>query len=173
MGPLAPGSLAMTTSLWLSLTDLGRIYGISAVHCGRLLSDAGLRQQNGAPSSTALQQGLAYQHHPHGTCPSAVWNGEGCATLLQEQGLRPMAERNLIDQWADLLSALEQGSPSINTSAEEMASDLPANLVTQVNQELRQRGCKVLGKTQGFGLQARPLQQLPQLILVGMAEVAA
>lgn len=52
-----------------------------------------------------------------------------------------MAERNLIDQWADLLSALEQGSPSINTSAEEMASDLPANLVTQVNQELRQRGC--------------------------------
>ena len=139
MGPLAPGSLAMTTSLWLSLTDLGRIYGISAVHCGRLLSDAGLRQQNGAPSSTALQQGLAYQHHA--TCPNAVWNGEGCATLLQEQGLRPMAERNLIDQWADLLSALEQGSPSINTSAEEMASDLPANLVTQVNQELRQRGC--------------------------------
>ena len=139
MGPLAPGSLAMTTSLWLSLTDLGRIFGISAVHCGRLLSDAGLRQQNGAPSSTALQQGLAYQHHA--TCPNAVWNGEGCATLLQEQGLRPMAERNLIDQWADLLSALEQGSPSINTSAEEMASDLPANLVTQVNQELRQRGC--------------------------------
>ena len=76
----------MTTSLWLSLTDLGRIYGISAVHCGRLLSDAGLRQQNGAPSSTALQQGLAYQHHPHATCPNAVWNGEGCATLLQEQG---------------------------------------------------------------------------------------
>ena len=139
MGPLAPGSLAMTTSLWLSLTDLGRIYGISAVHCGRLLSDAGLRQQNGAPSSTALQQGLAYQHHA--TCPNAVWNGEGCATLLQEQGLRPMAERNLIDQWADLLSALEQGSPSINTSAEEMASDLPANLVTQVNLELQQRGC--------------------------------
>ena len=129
----------MTTSLWLSLTDLGRIYGISAVHCGRLLSDAGLRQQNGAPSSTALQQGLAYQHHA--TCPNAVWNGEGCATLLQEQGLRPMAERNLIDQWADLLSALEQGSPSINTSAEEMASDLPANLVTQVNLELQQRGC--------------------------------
>jgi hypothetical protein len=142
MGPLEPGSLAMTTSLWLSLTDLGRIYGISAVHCGRLLSDAGLRQQNGAPSSKALQQGLAYQHHPHATCPNAVWNGEGCATLLQEQGLRPMAERNLIDQWADLLSALEQGSPSINTSAEEMASDLPANLVTQVNQELRQRGCR-------------------------------
>jgi hypothetical protein len=131
----------MTTSLWLSLTDLGRIYGISAVHCGRLLSDAGLRQENGAPSSTALKQGLAYQHHPSTSSYNTVWNGEGCATLLREQGLRPMAERNLIDQWADLLSALEQGSASISTSAEEMASDLPPNLVTQVNQELLQRGC--------------------------------
>ena len=131
----------MTTSLWLSLTDLGRIYGISAVHCGRLLSDAGLRQENGAPSCTALKQGLAYQPHPRTSSYNTVWNGEGCATLLREQGLQPMAERNLIDQWADLLSALEQGSASISTSAEEMASDLPANLVTQVNQELRQRGC--------------------------------
>lgn len=131
----------MTTSLWLSLTDLGRIYGISAVHCGRLLSDAGLRQENGAPSCTALKQGLAYKHHPRTSSYNTVWNGEGCATLLREQGLRPMAESNLIDQWADLLSALEQGSASISTSAEEMASDLPPNLVTQVNQELRQRGC--------------------------------
>jgi hypothetical protein len=142
MGSLAPGILAMTTSPWLSLTGLGRIYGISAVHCGRILSDAGLRQENGAPSCTALKQGLAYQHHPRTSSYSTVWNGEGCATLLREQGLRPMAESNLIDQWADLLSALEQGSPSISTSAEEMASDLPANLVAQVNQELRQRGCR-------------------------------
>jgi hypothetical protein len=162
MVAFAPGDLAMPTphqdrnrkrssssqptpespqTHWLSLTDLGRIYGISAVHCGRLLSDAGLRQGNGAPSARALKQGLAYQHHPQSPSPSAVWNEEGCAPLLQDQGLRPMAENNLISQWADLLAALVQGSPSISTSAEEMASDLPQNLVTQVNLELQQRGC--------------------------------
>jgi hypothetical protein len=134
-----PRSNAAET-LWLSLTDLGRIYGISAVHCGRLLSDAGLRQGNGAPSTLALAQGLAYQHHPHSPNPSAVWNGQGCAPLLEGQGLRPMAENHLINQWADLLAALVQGSPSISTSAEKMASDLPEALVNPVNQELRQRG---------------------------------
>jgi len=126
---------------WLSLTDLGRIYGISAVHCGRLLSEAGLRQGNGAPSPSALRQGLAYQHHPQSPNPSAVWNAQGCSPLLQEQGLQPMAEHLLVGQWADLLVALLQGSSAISTSAEEMASDLPLELVRPVNLELQQRGC--------------------------------
>ena len=126
---------------WLSLTDLGRIYGISAVHCGRLLGDIGLRQKDGAPSSRALKRGLAYQHHPHSPTPTAVWNEQGCAPLLQAQGLRPLAEHHLISQWADLLADLVQGSPAISTSAEEMAGDLPEALVNPVNQELRQRGC--------------------------------
>lgn len=136
-----PPSAPAAETHWLSLTDLGRIYGISAVHCGRLLSDAGLRQGNGAPSAQALTQGLAYQHHPHSPNPSAVWNEQGCAPLLQGQGLRPMAENHLINQWADLLAALVQGSPSISISAEEMAGDLPQELVTPVNLELKQRGC--------------------------------
>lgn len=50
-------------------------------------------------------------------------------------------ERRLIALWADLLSALQQGSPGIATSAEEMAGDLPRELVAPVNRELRQRGC--------------------------------
>jgi hypothetical protein len=50
-------------------------------------------------------------------------------------------QRRLIGLWADLLSALQQGSPGIATSAEEMAGDLPRELVAPVNQELRQRGC--------------------------------
>jgi hypothetical protein len=156
MGALAPADRAMTTTTktnptptaanpaqahWLSLTDLGRLYGISAVHCGRLLSEAGLRQGNGAPSTNALRQGLAYQHHPQSPNTSAVWNAQGCSPLLQEQGLQPMAQHQLVGQWADLLVALVQGSPAISTSAEEMASDLPQELVRPVNLELQQRGC--------------------------------
>ena len=34
---------------WLTLTDLGRRYGISAVYCGKLLTDAGLRDSAGLP----------------------------------------------------------------------------------------------------------------------------
>jgi hypothetical protein len=52
-----------------------------------------------------------------------------------------LQESRLVALWADLLSALQQGSPGIATSAEEMAGDLPRELVVPVNRELRQRGC--------------------------------
>ena len=124
---------------WLSLTDLGRIYGISAVHTGKLLVAAGLRQANGEPSRKALMAGLAWQQHP-GHHHQALWNRKGCGPHLERQGVEPQQQRNLVGLWADLLTALQQGSPSIAVSAEEMAGDLPKELVAPVNRELRQRG---------------------------------
>ncbi|MFM9041964.1 MAG: hypothetical protein ACKOHJ_06965 [Vulcanococcus sp.] len=47
----------------------------------------------------------------------------------------------LVEQWASLLEALSGGCASISTSAEQMAEDLPAELVEPVNAELRQLGC--------------------------------
>jgi hypothetical protein len=102
---------------WLSLTDLGRIYGISAVHTGKLLVAAGLRQANGEPSRKALMAGLAWQQHP-GHHHQALWNREGCGPHLERQGVEPQQQRNLVGLWADLLTALQQGSPSIAVSAE-------------------------------------------------------
>ena len=32
---------------WLSLTDLSRIFGISAIHCGRILEQQGWRDRRG------------------------------------------------------------------------------------------------------------------------------
>lgn len=50
--------------------------------------------------------------------------------------------RTLVQQWASLLSDLAAGSPSISTSAEQMAEDLPRELVSSVNAALRQQGCR-------------------------------
>jgi hypothetical protein len=47
----------------------------------------------------------------------------------------------LIGQWADLLSTLVAGAPGVNASAEDMARDLPDELVPPVNAALQQRGC--------------------------------
>jgi len=128
---------------WLSLTDLGRIYGISAVHTGKLLVAAGLRQANGEPSRKALMAGLAWQQHP--------------GHHLERQGVEPQQQRNLVGLWADLLTALQQGSPSIAVSAEEMAGDLPKELVAPVNRELRQRGSTFqVGRSLRRGAAPRP-----------------
>jgi hypothetical protein len=125
---------------WLSLTDLGRIYGVSAVHTGKLLQAAGLRLADGDPSPSALTTGLAQRQHS-GQHRQALWHRQGCAPHLEGQGLMPQNQRNLVGLWADLLAALQQGSPGIATSAEEMAHDIPGDLVQPVNRELRQRGC--------------------------------
>ncbi|MCS5706624.1 hypothetical protein NZK27_10520 [Synechococcus sp. FGCU-3] len=57
-------------------------------------------------------------------------------------------QRTLIHQWADLLSTLFAGAPGVNASAEDMALELPDELVPPVNQELRQRGCSFQVKRQ-------------------------
>jgi hypothetical protein len=125
---------------WLSLTELGRVYGISAVHTGRLLVLSGLRSRDGEPTPRALRDGLALCPHP-GDHHQALWSRQGCAEPLESQGLEPLRQRSLVGLWADLLSALQQGSPSICVSAQEMADDMPQELVSPVNRELRQRGC--------------------------------
>ena len=125
---------------WLSLTDLGRVYGISAVHTGKLLVAAGLRQADGDPSPTAIEAGLAQRQHS-GQHRQALWHRQGCAPHLEGQGVMPQQERTLVGLWADLLAALQQGAPDIVTSAEEMADEIPGDLVQPVNRELRERGC--------------------------------
>ena len=52
----------------------------------------------------------------------------------------PLAQRTLVAQWAELLWAMKQGSAAISTSAEQMAEDLPGELVEPVNQQLRVNG---------------------------------
>ena len=65
-------------------------------------------------------------------------------------------QRTLVGLWADLLSALQQGSPSISVSAEEMAVDVPGDLITPVNRALRERGCSFRIKRLSSGAAPRP-----------------
>ena len=125
---------------WLTLTEIGRLYGISAVTTGKLLQGAGLRQLDGLPSPEALRLGLAHRRH---SCPSrqTLWNRQGCAPHLERQGLRPQRQRQLVDLWADLISDLQQGFPAVVMSAEDVAEEVPAELVAPVNRRLRERGC--------------------------------
>jgi hypothetical protein len=50
------------------------------------------------------------------------------------------ARAKLVQQWADLLELLQTGVEAVATSAEDMAQELPRELVTPVNRELQQRG---------------------------------
>jgi hypothetical protein len=110
------------------------------VHTGKLLVAAGLRLADGNPSPAALEAGQAQRQHS-GQHRQALWHRQECAPHLEGQGVIPQKERTLVGLWADLLAALQQGAPDIATSAEEMADEIPGDLVQPVNRELRERGC--------------------------------
>lgn len=149
-------------STWVSLTALGRLYGISAVQCGRLLSDAGLRLSDGGATKEALQQGLAYQHQPTRPRHGPLWASQACGPILEARGLRPMATHTLVQQWVTLLSALDEGSPAISTSASEMATELPVHLVAPVNEGLRALGSNFQVPETGRGGRRRPGRATPR-----------
>jgi len=136
-GPAPTGD----ASAWLTLTDLGRIYGISAMHCGRLLSAAGLRDAKGQPTAEALQAGCALAQPSQSQGGQPAWHRQHCHQTFAAAGLDTVQPSTLVQQWADLLSALTEGSPSISTSADQMAEELPGELVEPVNVQLRELGC--------------------------------
>jgi hypothetical protein len=135
---------------WVTLTDLGRRYGLSAVGCGRLLSEAGLRDADGLPNERAVDEGLAFRRPEANANRSSLWHAERCGRLFdnlgvlplagQPLGLQPLDDNRLVQQWADLLAALAEGSEAISTTPDQMAEDLPGHLVPAVNDRLQLLG---------------------------------
>jgi hypothetical protein len=106
-----------------------------------MLIEAGLRDAGGRPTEEALRLGLARPggqglHRGRAT----LWQQKGCQAVLEDGASTRPGRPTLVEQWAELLWALKQGSPSISTSAEQMAEDLPRELVGAVNRQLQDKG---------------------------------
>jgi hypothetical protein len=72
---------------FLSLTELGRLYGVSRNKVGQWLVDLGLRTKEKKPSRAAFDGGFMDQRPS--TQPDTyywVWNGEKTTRLLDEAG---------------------------------------------------------------------------------------
>ena len=131
----------MATSTWITLNDLGRNFGISSIHCGRALEHEGWRDRHGRPTDAALAAGAVDQLTPHRSGRSVLWNADLCTNVLERCGYKPVTRSERISQWTDLLEAMTAGSPSITTTADQMAEELPTDLVEDVNHQLNRRGC--------------------------------
>ena len=129
------------STTWISLNDLGRFHGISAIHCGKILNQQGWRDRRGQPTAEAFKSEAARHLGPHGQTQSVVWNQELCGDLLETKGHQPVSLSRQIDQWSQLLEAMQSGSPSITATAAQMAEEMPNELVDGVNQQLAERGC--------------------------------
>ena len=128
-------------SPWLCLAELGRIYGISAFHCGRILENHGWRDRRGRPTPAALEAGVASSVGPHSQGRHGFWSRSLCTELLNSNGYTPISRSLQVQQWTQLLEALQLGSPSISATADQMAEEMPNELMEDVNHQLKVRGC--------------------------------
>lgn len=78
---------------------------------------------------------------------SPLWNATTCTSVLKSQGYKRITRAQHVKQWVALLEALSEGSSSITTTPEQMAEDLPAELVQDVNHQLSRRGCRFQAAT--------------------------
>ena len=90
---------------WLTLTDLGRLYGISAMHCGRLLQRA-----ESSPASSFIvltEPGILHQMRQRLPRKSffEVPGGDGCSC-----NACPYMRLNTLEK---LWSCLRRGQPAI------------------------------------------------------------
>ncbi len=139
-------SLTMALSkTWLNLNELSRTFGISSGLCKRALQEQGWRDKCGYPTQAAIQAGAASSNSHEEDKPTStntLWNIEMCKTFLKLESHEQLLRTAQVNQWATLFEALEEGSPSINTTPDEMAEDLPCELVGDVNAQLALRGCQ-------------------------------
>ena len=131
----------MATPTWLTLTELGQLFGISSTHCGRALDRLGWRDRHGRPTPAAVDAGAAAASGPSLQNRSPLWNSTVCTSLLKRQGYQRLTRAEHVKQWAALPEALSEGSSAITTTPQQMAEDLPAELVDDVNHQLSRRGC--------------------------------
>ena len=137
----------MATPSWLTLTELGQLFGISTTHCGRALDRLGWRDRHGRPTPAAVEAGAASTSGSSLQARSPLWNSTVCTSLLKRQGYKRITRAQHVKQWVALLEALSEGSSSITTTPEQMAEDLPAELVHDVNHQLSRRGCRFQAAT--------------------------
>jgi hypothetical protein len=130
----------MPSPQWLTLSDLGRRFGLSAKHCGLALDHQGWRDRNGQPTQTAITAGAAQSYNNHHHRSSNRWNADICGTVISREN-HSINRGEHVEQWVTLLEAMEEGSASISTSTDQMAKDLPMDLIEEVNHQLSHRGC--------------------------------
>jgi hypothetical protein len=65
-------SVVGNSTSWISLNDLGRLYGISVIHCGKILNQRGWRNRRGQPTADAIKAQAARQLGRHWHTQSVV-----------------------------------------------------------------------------------------------------
>ena len=130
----------MTSSQWLTLSDLGRRFGLSAKHCGHALDHQGWRDCNGHPTQAAITAGAAQRHNTHHHSPSNRWNADICATVISSHGHHPIH----LQQVGILCLKCKKASSEVCWKTAKMARGGSLGGLIWVKKRLKNRSCRIV-----------------------------
>jgi hypothetical protein len=78
---------------YLSMKEIGALYGVSSHVVGRALKDAGLRTPEGKPSSRAFEEDAVTQRHSDdGDTYFWIWDVAKVTPILERAGLTRVSD---------------------------------------------------------------------------------
>ncbi|MBL1209445.1 hypothetical protein [Geminocystis sp. GBBB08] len=86
------------TDIWSNLTNLGKIYGLSAIKMGKKLKELGLRNDEGKPTEKALLEGFAQSTPLKDGSPFYMWHKHKILELMRETGFQKLDENEILAQ---------------------------------------------------------------------------
>ena len=72
---------------WRTLTEMGQVFGMSAIKFGNLLKQYGLREKNGAATQLAKDGAFCQEIVPKEGKPYYLWHSEKTSDYLVERGV--------------------------------------------------------------------------------------
>jgi hypothetical protein len=72
---------------WRTLTEMGQVFGVSAIKFGNLLKQHGLREQDGTASQSAKDGNFCQEIVPKEGKPYYLWHSEKTSDYLVDRGV--------------------------------------------------------------------------------------
>lgn len=147
---------------YLTLAELGRVFGVSEAVIARRLTDINLRTSKGKPSFTAFSEKWVTSAHSQSSNDKYVWHGQRTAAALVENGAKPV-----VPPPTDLFAASHLDGPfKIRTNSDSPHEIVDANgeVEVWVSGDLNaQIVCRLLNVGHRLGvLQRPPPEQQPE-----------
>jgi hypothetical protein len=135
---------------WANQTNLGKLYGLSAVAMGKRLKELGLRGEDGNPTERALSEGYCKSTPLRDGTPFFMWNRQRVGESMQSKGhqrldTQEVKARELADEWVRVDTQIQEAVYGLEEELLfEQAHDIEKEakrrgLTDRVNELLRER----------------------------------
>lgn len=130
------------SKVWVNQTNLGRLFGLSAIAVGKILTSHGLKDGGGA-TSKALSEGWATSTPLKDGTPFFMWNRDRCAELMGKSHQRLSRVDVAVN---DVLKMIERAQECLDEGDDKMASliydcmydEVPEDIVDRVRERIEE-----------------------------------